>query len=612
MKCYLAIFLTIFVSTTADAVRFGAISSFTDVERVKYFTSTEGGGVDVINEAAYDVFTPYDGMYLWARYDRRLDSLSSILPTEGTIIVCCTGTPGWNTGWWSHRPELPAGERNQRFIDDYVYADFLEAMICRYGSIGVRELSQGRTITNWSLWGEPDGGQQMMGSEEYSVDEDDARNRAMIEYFNIASLASDRIRATDPNATIISGSFLSPASPPASSPYQWDYHARWCLQRCLAGEYNESGPVDFGWPEGPDVFDWHPYDDFVQNDNDIETYYDPLVIESNDMMYRVRCDQLANGFLDNLFTGANEPSWSTMPQYLLEFCPTYTLQDWRDHQAIVPDEFHSDWRANYHITSCLMLAESSHLDVLTPWLAGSGQWWAGLPGQSTYQCIPMPEALWPSPADQSYQFLTSRLNNLDCTSYVSSSLDRSSIESTPRESMQSGYRLAHWTFGQAPAEYPTVHALRTYRENDTFLYNENLCFDVSFVVPNSVVYLEQYSLTGNYEGNLIPDEYGNVTVSVNGYMKYAIEYTGSDWCESSATERSGEIQNNSSDIVRVRVYDLAGRLVVSCFGDTSIISENRNYLALLDSYDVPVGCYVIAVYNDNNHLLLSQKVTVLE
>jgi len=386
------------------------------------------------------------------------------------------------------------------------------------------------------------------------------------------------------------------------------------LQLCLAGEYNEDGPVDFGWPEGPDVFDWHPYNDFELYDNNIEAYYDPLVIESKDMMYRERCDDLANYFLDDLFTDdANEPSWSTMPQYLLEFCPTYTLEDWRVQNSIDPEDYHSIWRANYHITSCLMLAESSHLEVLTPWLAGSGQWWADLPDDGMgFLCIPMPESLWPSPADASYQYLSARLNGFACTSYVSSIIGRSDIATTQRASAQNNYRLAHWTFGHVNAEYPRVHALRTYREDDISVYNEDLYFDASFSVPSSVDYLEQYTLTGNYEGNLIPDEFGNVTISVNGYMKYAVECISNDWCEISVSDRVEENETSTSNTVRVRVFDLAGRLVVSYLADTSFISENQNQMTLLESYDMPVGCYVIVVYNDSNHPLFTQKVTVLK
>lgn len=598
-------------SPSIAAVRFGAISSFTDAERVKYFTPTCGGGVDILTESVYDVYTPYDGMYLWARYDRRLDSLSSILPIDGTIIINITGTPAWNSGWWSGS-SFCEGEKNQRHINDFWYADFLEALICRYGTNGVRELSQGRRVSNWSLWCEPDGGQQMMGRQEYLHCGDLARERAMVEYFTISSIAAERIRTTDANATIISGSFLSPASPPGSSPSQWEYWARWCLQLCLSGEHNASGPVDFGWAEGPDVFDWHPYDDFVQNDNNIETYYDPLVIDSNDLMYRYRCDSLAESFLDELFTDdPNEPVWNTMPQYLLEFCPTYTLARWRLVHTIEPADFHSMWRANYHITSCIMLAESSHLSVLTPWLAGSGQWWAG-PDTEDYMCIPMPDTLWPSPADRSYQFLTSRFNNLECKNYISSILSRGDDLITGSGYVQGSYHLAHWTFGHATDELPSIHALRTYRDSNFFPYDENMNFNVRFPVSSNVDYLEQYSLLGEYEGLIYPDLYGYVTITVNGYMKYAIECLSSDLCELSSNVISEDRIGSTASSTRVRVFDLSGRLVMSYYVNDEQCTSAMYNASIMYGRNMPAGCYIVAMYDESNQIICTQKVTVLE
>lgn len=607
MKICCVFVLLLLLPSYVGAVRFGAISSYTDVERLEFFTSSQGGGIDIVNQDTYSVYNPYDGMYLWARYDRRLDSLSNILPSEGTIILNCSGTPAWNTGWW-FSISLPEGERNQRPINDLCYSNMFGALISRYGTSGVRQPQPGRAITNWSLWGEPDGGMLMVGQQEFLLSPE-AAVTGMVEYYKISSLAADRIRTIEPNATIISGSFLSPASSsPGGAP--WFQHVRHCLQLCFSGEADPFNPVKFGWPEGPDVFDWHPYDDFEQEDYDWESYYDPLVIDDNDFMYRERCDDLAEAYLDDFFLDSwTEPEWDQIPHYLLEFCPTYTLDRWRTQGEVNVLDFHSEWRANYHITSCLMLAESSHLEVLTPWLAGSGQWWVSMPGASTYECIPMPEALWPSPADLSYQFLTSKLNNTICLSYssecIGENLERfSSDENT--------YRLAHWTFGQEEEISPRIHALRTFRDQQFSPFDESLQFNIEFQVPPSVESLEIFTLTGTHTATLIPGNNGIVTIDIDGYILYAIEIIDGRKSDSQTSDLLDNSLNTESEVFRLRLFDLAGRLVVSQ-RINSLSLLDMNYISpYLSKFALPEGNYFVAIFNENNQMLISRKVLVIK
>jgi hypothetical protein len=601
------------LAANASAVRFGALSSFADADLVEYFTPSNGGGVDVLNESAYELYTPYEGMYLVARYDRRLDSLSSILPENGLIIICCTGTPQWNTGWWTSE-SLPEGEASNRFVHDYCYEDLFAFLVSRYGSDGARPLNPERAVTTWSIWGEPDGGQCMCGPAELEADFQSAQDAGMREYFLVSCPAVQRIRALDESATIVSGSFLSPQSldPDLYEDY-WNVQARRCLQMCLAGYYTSSNQeAEFGWPVGPDAFDWHPYDLMSQNDNDNEVYYDPLVIDDDDLMYRTRCDSLAEYYLDSWFEDGefDEPLWDEMPQYLLEFCPIYTLAEWRRTYSIPPNEFHSYWRANFHITSCLMLAQSAHLEIITPWLAGSGQWWARAnDGEATYQVIGMPETLWPSPADLAYRFMSAQLNDKVCLGY-----SQSSVQAPMRgfHSSRDAYNLAHWTFGSGAQNDPHIHAFRTFRATqEVGSWDKDLDVEVEFNVRPCVASLDQYSLTGEHLGTLNPDNNGDVTIEVDGFVTYAIE-SFSVACDEDATVESSPLsQPDSQESYSVRLYDLSGRLVLSeSTGSASEGSLGLSIGRIAENANLPRGCYVATVIDSDGSVLLCRKVLV--
>lgn len=591
-------------SQKAYAVRFGLISGSSTVEELSYFTESGSGGghVECFTEGSYNVTKPYDGMYLWAGFDARLDSLSSILPENGSIILCCTGTSRWNSKWYTNVESIPQGEVNNRPIDVDAYADEFEALITRYGSSGVHIPSSSSPVHEWSLWCEPDGGQCMVGATEF-IDDSNSTELGMFAYYNIARRACSRIRSCDPTGTIISGSFLSPASTDPDSSY-WAPGSRQALQLCFSGDESASGSVPFRWPAGPDAFDYHPYDSNSMEDDDDESYYDPLVIDDDDFMFRVRNFQLLDDSLDHWFSGSNlEPVWDEMPLYLLEFCPIYSLESWRLRSDALfdPDSisYHTKWRANYHITGILELMRSPNLSVITPWPACSDQWWIRANPGETYPCVPATNYV---AADSAYLHLSNVL-------YQHSFLSDSTISSGTFDS------IMIWTFEPSDTLElePYVYALRTFRDSKNSLFDEQTCRQLELPVRACVESVELSSLTGQNLGIVYPDSNNTIHLNVDGYILYAVETLTVDQSTASTIDHSFSSSHRvSADRPGLMyIYDIVGRCVASRdLIDTSHIAALRVWSDFVRSESIPAGCYLLRLIDSDGSFLESMKVVI--
>ena len=607
-----------------EGLVFGLNTTAAPIDRIQDFTPPMGG-VTFFKEECY-LSSPYEGLYLWSKHDQRMNELASILGSNGVLHLVYVYTPRWVSGWYQSYMILE-GEINQRPVGwpEYYnhvdwYANNYEALVRRYGPGGIVPLSGGYSIRSWGLWTEPDGGSLMMGVQE--INDNPASWLGFQAYHDIASLAAERIKELDPGAEVIAGGFLSPMSGRTPDQYAaWQNHARKSLQLIFGNTYNvPGGPVIFSWNEPPDALDWHPYDYMILDDCAFDPvddwYYDPLVLDNpeqypSDLMYRFRLDELPEK-LDEWFYGSLEPEdWDLLPQKLLEFCPTYHLSTWRDEERLpTADEFYTKWRANYFITSLLMMSESQHMHTFGPSFPAGGWWVEEYPPFTTYSNIVNEE--YPSVCDLAYLYYTSTLTGYHCETWE---------ELTPSllsaMNLEYSVKVTHWIFEDSTEPGPSIHALRTSRVLPNEDFDPELLFEVQFNVKPFVSSIELYDIVGEALGTFIPSQ-GTITVPITGYVRYAIEDFGNsnspsvEFASLVAFHNHSEsfVEFISNGITRLNIYDLSGRLVEELCNSEA---EQENCVMFTWGYgndNIPAGCYFAAGFNGIDGPLALEKVVI--
>jgi hypothetical protein len=559
----------------------------------------------------------YRGMYLWSASDRRLAELQSILPENGRIICEEGYAPRWIVGWCAGvHASSACGASNRRpaNVEAQAYlAEYYSALVSRYkpgGSLASR--SDG--VSSWGIWNEPDGVGIMCCTEMSGRSQHEPNAVGLIAYFSVARLAASSIRDADPTSEIVSGGFLSPSSGDPS--HFWQDPAAVNFQLMFAG-YQGRAAVQFGWPDAPDALHWHPYDEMLLDSEDSEEWwYDPLVLDPDDFMYEHRATELASGFMASLFIGNLQPVWSEMPQYLLEYCPAYSLNEWRedrsgsDHAWPTSSEYFTLWRANYFITSNLLLAQSDNVRVLAPQMpwGGEANWWTGWKdSQDIYDWRPVRyEGEQPYMGDVAFRFQSSLLSGMHYTPP-----DPNAVSINDHTSA----RL--WRFSSASGE-ETVHAFRTFRSSiyDTE-YNPETYYQIPVIPSAGAGYLDVYSMTGEFIER-VSTSIDPVEVTANGYVRYAVEIIEEDSASAARVREDIRfiVRRSGDDLVVlapsnscVAVFDMSGR-IVDTVETGELLSDGLIRLSC-STAGWPSACYLVQISSAAGETIGCEKVTVL-
>ncbi len=596
---------------TFAGLRFGINTPGLNQEELEYFTSFPGTRPGITVLFAKNDISPnelVEGMYLWAYSDRRLDTLLSVLPDDGEIIAEEGYTPDWAVGWFTgNKEDYPYGVHNNRPVPsrEGYYADYFEAIVHRYRPNGLLS-DDGRGVTTWGLWNEPDG-IGIMCFREYN-EPSESVYVGYNAYFRVAQQAADRIRLVDPACTIVSGGFLSPFSQRGEE--DWEDHAHHALQHMFSGESSLDGSVPFRWSTPPDAFHWHPYDDMempVQSETTPEWWFDPLVIDPTDLMYRDRPTSLAGSFLDGLFTG--DPSWATMPQYMLEYCPSYHKATWEGcftPGSLPEDSFFTDWRANYFITSNLLLAESPSTGILAPLLpfGGESAWW--VEGWGVYEWSPQHFTGESYLGDVAYRYQACLLSGMQ-------------LYCAPHEvSVAPGISARIWVFCPPQAEPDDlVYAFRTHRTEVAGDFPPDRVYQVPVELPPGVAGLDFYEMDGTPILTTSPGE-NRYTLPVNGWVRYGLVSETITTCTIPAGHVDAVIDFDKADCTltvtsslhtRVYVFDIAGRIVPVVSG--GVHSSSGSWIQQFSLGHLPCSVYLVGVQNLQGDVIAVDKIAVV-
>jgi len=587
-------------------LEFGVNTDGLSIPEIQFYTPPSGG-ITVLAERGASPVQLYEGVYLWAETDNRVEALLEILPEDGRIIVEPSYCPRWNLEWSGAEFNC----LNGRYVDESQYALLLGVMVKRYQDVTGQysPVASSGGIESWALFNEPDGIGLMAINPGESV------YLGLLEYERIASAAATEIRSIDPDAQIISGGFLSPSSDRLGVTGDWPEHAEGCLKAMLGGVTSgpSSPPVPFSWETTFDAFHWHPYDAMEQDSGlfaNNELWYDPLVIDSDDRMYEDRVAEMIadDGSQGSLYTWfSSGPDWAQMPFVSLEYCPNYSLQAWRPDNEPTSAEFYTQWRANYFITSNLQLSESPNMTLLAPQMPGGGEaaWWVS--DVDVWKPIPYTGGTF-STADSAYAFQSSLLRGESCVLREDLTVNNQ-------------YRAAHWVFhDESILGGASIHAFRTYRTNKNFLlFNPDKKFVISFRVDPLVQSVSLFDMTGE---QILPDVVpvrNFVSLPATGYVRYAIENTSYSLNPAEAITIDLQIQSPvrgqlnvlvPSGTARMVVYDLSGRIVA----DESVLSSGSTASTLSVSLDLstfPAGVYEVCTFDALRQFSASSKVVLL-
>ena len=438
-------------------------------------------------------------------------------------------------------------------------------------------------------------------------------------YHDIASLGSETLRGLDPSAEIVAGGFLSPMSSREPDQwYEWQDHARDCIQLMFGRETGFT--VEFDWSAEPDALDWHPYDGMIlDQESDSEWHYDPLVLDAPsenppDFMYRYRADELADpgslNLLDLWFTG--DPDWDSMPQKLLEYCPTYSMDLWRSEKRLpTPAEFYTRWRANFFVTSTLMLCESEHVTTLAPMCSGDGDWWVEQYDPFLGYSMIDNEG-FPNICDAAFAFQSSQLAGRHC------SLREQLVPiSAVRSSSIRAITATHWEFERTTQPTRNVHCLRTSRVSPDDAFDPLAVYLATFQVRPMVVSVNLLDMAGNDLGTYTASGQ-SVTVPVDGYVRYAVENLcltdGSQLLPSGflmAHDREGSIvEVRATRVASICVYDVSGRLVDRLGVEREDPNDGIVFCWDYGDARAPAGCYCLVGFDGEGDITASAKVVI--
>jgi|GEM_PF-4261305 len=609
MRCIIVL-LVLVELIGAGEFMLGLDVSGLNLEQIAYFLPPNGGA-EALFAKSVAPFEMYEGVYLWSSADERLKDLFEILPFGGKIIVEDSYTPRCLIGWYSGNH---FGESNRRGANSVWYANKMAAMVYRWQPGGVVPFANGCGVSEWGLWNEPDGIGLMCSPGESAI-------VGLQAYFDIASSASTLIHSADPNAIVISGGFLQTSSwRPMQSGQTWLTNFEpWMCQ--IFGRSDYSPPVEFLWDNPPDVLHWHPYDAmeydppcvFPEN----ESHYDPLVIDTDDLMCQNRPSQLPE-VLGNLFSGANEPDWHSMPQYALEYVPTYSMSSWRAYSdpseiSDFEEKYFSEWRANFQLTTTLCLIESELVDVLAPQVPQS-QWWVEDWNPFGLWNVDTPDQTGDgyTYADDAWRELTLQLRERDFLSSCNQfSLDTSrnqllSVMLLDRDTPS----IKRWLFSATSSE-GRLHVMRTYRTAPDDDYHADTFYSTRIPVCATTDYVIVTDMYGNLVSTIFPEN-GYALVSVNGFVTYINEhFSQSEIQQAVVSDFSIGLLSNaiivtcSPNVDTITLFDLSGRCV------NSIRTNQIDRTYRINTSILPSGMYMIATSNSSGAILISKKVVII-
>jgi len=544
----------------------------------------------------------YDGMYLWSVSDRRLDSLTTLISHGEPVKVYLEAsyTPRWMSGWYSSGSTQCVNNSPER---DEWYSDLVSATVSRYRTGGVYGLSNG--ITGFGLWNEP-GCAGLLPPSLPSYPIRSVMN-AMIRYGEIACIAADAIHEIDPTIEIISGGFQCPAANPN---YYWKNEVYHKLQPAFSGQLAE-WPPPLEYPEArivwntlPTALHWHPYRDHTENEKYAEEWYDPLVIDSEDLMFRNRPGDLPQFLNEILLSGTPRPyDWTQMRQYAMEYCPTYALTGWGGG---IPNwrEFYTEWRANYFITSNLMLLETNDMDLLAPYPASADRWWI-LGGLGGFHNMEYPDPGLEPFSDSAYIHMSNQLAGKLC-------LDVNETIVVP-----SG-RVCVWEFADESSFTVDMIALRTRREEPHTAFDHEEMHTVQIPIPAGVTDAVHTGIRGAEMNDAVINN-GSIEVDINGYVSYielfyvdqdrmiSTSSSGIEWTVSSNSITATTLSDYAGD--RLIIYDISGRVTESIEGVIS--GPFREFYWNWSDSQKPNGIY-FATFSRAGEIVDTRKVVVLK
>lgn len=549
----------------------------------------------------------YDGMYLWSVSDKRLDAITSLMSHGEPVKVYLEAsyTPRWMSGWYSSDSTQCVNNSPER---DEWYSDLVSATVSRYRTGGIYGLSNG--IAGIGLWNEPDGcGALLPSLPQEQANLLDSRP-AMIRYGEIASLAADAIRDIDPTIEIISGGFSSPSVSLATSSYGWQGDVYYKMQPMFSGENTIWEPPSpypvkrIVWNIMPTALHWHPYRGHTENGEYAKEWYDPLVIDSEDLMFRNRPGNLPL-FLNEILVSASFPlhDWTQMRQYAMEYCPIYALTEWG---GVEPDWwlFYTEWRANYFITANLMLLETNDMDLLAPYPASADKWWVPAEGGGWHNIEYIPAGL-ETYADYAYIHMSNQLSGKYC-------LDVNETIVVPNG------RVSVWEFNDELSFRVGMIALRTRRDDPDTAFDYDEMHTVQIAIPAGVTGVVHTGIRGDELSDVVINN-GSIDVDVNGYVSYIeLFYTEQDqmiptqlseveWAVSSSSITAISLSNNVRD--RLIIFDMSGRITEMIEG-VSVGPFREFYWNWIESQK-PNGIY-FASFSRVGDIIDTRKVVVLK
>jgi hypothetical protein len=601
---------------SAEDFQLGLDVSGLTTEQIEFFLPPSGGA-EILFAKSVAPIELYEGVYLWSAADSRLMDLFNLLSShavsEGRVIVEESYTPRCLIGWYT---ENGYSASNRRGTNDNWYGNKMSAMVYRWKPGGVVPFSGGNGVSEWGLWNEPDGEGIMR-----HPDEDD--DLGLYAYCDMGMIAAQMVRDADPQATIISGGFLHAASP--RPPVQGSFGI-WA--RRMFGRTTDN-PATFLWEAAPDVLHWHPYDSMEYDTGasaNEETHYDPLVIDTDDLMCQVRPDELPP-LLECCFEGGYEPNWDSMPQYVLEYVPTYSLEWWRSYQNPsginnFENEYYTKWRANFQLTTTLCLLESERVTVLAPAVPQS-HWWVedwnsfGLWNVDT----PNQTGTGYTWADEAWRELTLKLRS---RTYINSFSKQIQTATTAPLNVSFSYSntdsplVRRWLFSSTP-EQGRLHVLRTYRAHPEDEFEEDIYYNTDVPVDNSTVFVAVTDIYGLNQVNVYPVN-GYATISVNGYIEYVEEHTlQPEFPEEESFDISAALFSDvisvafshdaisvkcSPEVSLITLFDLSGRCV------NSIRTNQFDNSYSFQVANLPNAMYTVIASNDAGIILSASKVVI--
>ena len=547
----------------------------------------------------------YDGMYLWSVSDRRLDAITSLMSHGEPVKVYLEAsyTPRWMSGWYSSDSTQCVNNSPER---DEWYSDLVSAVVSRYMPGGVYGLSNG--IAGIGLWNEPDACGALLPSlppqQSCLLDS----RPAMIRYGEIASMAADAIRDIDPTIEIISGGFASPCAW-LGALYGWQGEVYYKMQPMFSGENTEWPPpspipaLPIIWNVMPTALHWHPYRFHTENGDYTEEWYDPLVIDSEDLMFRNRPGDLPL-FLNEILYRATFPpyDWTQIRQYAMEYCPTYALTEWVGipHWRL----FYTEWRANYFITANLMLLETNDMDLLAPYPASADKWW--IPAEvGGWHNMEYPKPGLETFADHAYIHMSNQLSGKHC-------LDVNETIVIPNG------RVSVWEFADESSFIVDMIALRTCRDDEYTVFDYDEMHTIQIAIPAGVTSVEHTGIRGDELGEVMIIN-GTIEVDVNGYVSYIeLSYDNQDqmistpfseveWTVSRSSITATTLSNSARD--RLLIFDMSGRVTETIEGVST--GPFKEFYWNWSESQKPDGIY-FASFSRAGEIIDTRKVVVLK